>query len=205
MQQLKILIPITLLSLTLQAPANCETTEWQPYSEDLNRRVFRAWFPPKGRGSDFAEVLFTINSNGTISNSRISKSTKFAISDLAALKAIQNAAPFRPLPNGAPLAVNFGIEFKDGLLVVKRFDGIRVVQRVTTAMTYKNSKNLQQGLFSIGSHMGSVLRIQGRPLKMTSCGGGKNVWTYGQSTVTFTNGRVSEFKDLGNLLVKPGK
>lgn len=204
MRKLKVLIYITPLSLTLQTPANCEAIKWEPYCKDLNRRVFRAWFPPKGHDRTFAEVFFTINSNGTISNSRISKSTRAAIPDMAALKAIQNAAPLRPLPKGAPPAVNFGIEFKEGFVVVKRFDGDRVVDRITTTMTYDNASSLQPGLFSTGSSMVAVFKVQGPATKITSVSG-KTIWNYGRSTVTFTNGRVSHIKDFGNLLVKPDK
>lgn len=141
MRTVIILSTAALATLMFSGPANCETVNWEPYCKDLNRRVFRAWFPPKGYEASYADVLFTVQSNGTVSDSKIAKTTGVTIADMAALKSVQNAAPFRPLPDGAPQAVNFGVEFKDGLLIVKRFEGNRVVKPTyTTAQSYAPSR-----------------------------------------------------------------
>lgn len=59
---------------------------------DLQRRIKRAWFP-----------------QGELSDLKLHKSSGVAIADQAAMKAVQNAAPFRPLPQGSP--ENIDIQF----------------------------------------------------------------------------------------------
>jgi len=83
--------------------------DFGPYMADLQRRIKRAWFPPKGNESKRVVVLFKIHKGGELSNLSISHSSGLAIADQAALKAIENAAPFRPLPSGASNDV--GIQF----------------------------------------------------------------------------------------------
>ncbi len=79
-----------------------EDIDFGPYMADLQRRIKRAWFPPKGNESKRVVVIFKIHSHGELSNLRIDKSSGVPIADTAGLKAVQNAAPFRPLPEGAP-------------------------------------------------------------------------------------------------------
>jgi TonB family protein len=72
------------------------------YYADLGRRIKRAWFPPKGNESKRVVVIFRVNQGGEMTNLRISTSSGVAVADNAALKAVENAAPFRPLPAGSP-------------------------------------------------------------------------------------------------------
>lgn len=85
--------------------------DFGPYMADLQRRIKRAWFPPKGNESKRVSVVFKIHSNGTMSNLRLAGGSGLAIADQAALKAVQNAAPFRPLPDGAPSDVDIQFTF----------------------------------------------------------------------------------------------
>lgn len=85
--------------------------DFGPYMADLQRRIKRAWFPPKGNESKRVMVVFKVHRNGTMSNLRLQKSSGLAIADQAALKAIQNAAPFRTLPDGAPPDVDIQFTF----------------------------------------------------------------------------------------------
>lgn len=85
--------------------------DFGPYMADLQRRIKRAWYPPKGNESKRVQVVFKVHSNGTMSNLRIIGSSGLAIADQAALKAVQNAAPFRPLPEGAPADVDIQFTF----------------------------------------------------------------------------------------------
>ncbi|MBP7861700.1 TonB C-terminal domain-containing protein [bacterium] len=81
----------------------------------LQRRVFYAWHPPDTTTDKEAVVRFRIHRNGKLSDLKlVSKSNSpFAQS---ALQAIQDAAPFYPLPPGAPedveIQFTFPIEFK---------------------------------------------------------------------------------------------
>ena len=85
--------------------------DFGPYMADLQRRIKRAWFPPKGNESKRVMVVFKVHRNGTMSNLRLARSSGLAIADQAALKAVTNAAPFRPLPAGAPEDVDIQFTF----------------------------------------------------------------------------------------------
>jgi len=75
--------------------------DFGPYMADMQKRVKRAWFPPKGAESKRVVVQFKIRAGGELSNLRIDHSSGLAIADQSALKAVENAAPFAPLPAGA--------------------------------------------------------------------------------------------------------
>lgn len=85
--------------------------DFGPYMADLQRRIKRAWFPPKGNESKRVVVQFKVHRGGELSNLRLDKSSGMAIADQAALKAVENAAPFRPLPPGAPDDVDIQFTF----------------------------------------------------------------------------------------------
>lgn len=74
--------------------------EWaETYSPDLTRRIKRAWFPPKLYESKRVALIFKIDKDGNLSNLRVDRSSGVSSADQAALKAVENAAPFRPLHN----------------------------------------------------------------------------------------------------------
>jgi len=75
--------------------------DFGPYMADLQRRIKRAWFPPKGHEQDRVVVAFKVHQGGELSNLRVDHSSGVVISDQAALYAVQQASPFRPLPAGA--------------------------------------------------------------------------------------------------------
>lgn len=85
--------------------------DFGPYMADLQRRIKKAWFPPRGQESRRVVVIFKIHSQGELSDLRIDRSSGVASADQAALQAVQNAAPFRPLPNGAPAVVDIQFTF----------------------------------------------------------------------------------------------
>jgi len=71
---------------------------WGPYMADLQRRIKRAWTPPKYHESNRVVVVFKIHKNGELSNLRLVTSSGSAIVDQAAMRAVETAAPFRALP-----------------------------------------------------------------------------------------------------------
>jgi TonB family protein len=85
--------------------------DFGPYMADLQRRIKRAWFPPKGNESKRVVVVFKVHRGGELSNLRIDHSSGVAVADQAALKAVENAAPFRPLPAGASDDVDIQFTF----------------------------------------------------------------------------------------------
>ncbi|MBX9689706.1 MAG: TonB family protein [Candidatus Obscuribacterales bacterium] len=76
---------------------------------ELQRKIKRSWFPPKEYQSRRVKVLFKVHQNGQLSNLRVTQSSDVAVADQAALNAVESAAPFRHLPDGAP--ENVDIEF----------------------------------------------------------------------------------------------
>ena len=80
---------------------NVENIDYGPYMSDLQRQIKRVWFPPRQRGSKVTTVKFKIHGNGTVTDLLIQESSNNAQTDQAALEAIQEAAPFKPLPGGA--------------------------------------------------------------------------------------------------------
>lgn len=85
--------------------------DFTPYMSDVQRRIKRAWFPPQGMESLPVILLFKVHSEGEISDLRIQRSSGRAIVDQAAVQAVMNAAPFRPLPPGTPSAVDIEFPF----------------------------------------------------------------------------------------------
>jgi TonB family protein len=85
--------------------------DFGPYMQDLQRRIKKAWFPPRGQESRRVTVVFKIHSGGELSHLRLERSSGNASADQAALRAVENAAPFRPLPQGAPPDVDIQFTF----------------------------------------------------------------------------------------------
>lgn len=113
-----------------------EEAVYNPYIADMERRITRAWFPPKVTENKRVMVVFKVHRNGIMSNLLLARSSGLAIADEAALKAIRNAAPFRPTPTGSLPDIDFAATFRFG--VVSKFcsvshEGFR---------TDKNSKNV---------------------------------------------------------------
>lgn len=90
-------------------PASTKDPDFSEYMADLQRRIKRAWFPVKEHETRKVKVMFKVHTNGELSNLRISQSSGFALSDQAALQAVNTAAPFKHLPQNAP--ENVDIEF----------------------------------------------------------------------------------------------
>lgn len=72
------------------------------YLKDLNRRIKRAWFPPRKQEMLVVIVEFSIGTDGRLSDLRVVRSSGSVPADQAALAAVENAAPFRPLPAFTP-------------------------------------------------------------------------------------------------------
>ncbi len=74
---------------------------WGPYMDYLQQRIKHSWFPPTGMQSKRVIVMFKVHSDGTLSHLVLHKTCGSSLADLAALKAVETAAPFRQLPEGA--------------------------------------------------------------------------------------------------------
>lgn len=81
------------------------------YIRDVQRRCKRAWFPPRSHQWNQAKTQFTISGDGQVSNVRLSQSCGINLGDQSAVRAVENAAPFRPLPKGSPASVVMEMTF----------------------------------------------------------------------------------------------
>ncbi|MBX9695066.1 MAG: TonB family protein [Cyanobacteria bacterium] len=84
--------------------------DFAPFMADLQRRIKRAWFPPKGP-TQKAVVRFNISLDGSMRDMKLQTSSGVSAYDQAAMNAVKNAAPFKPLPEGAPDNVNVEFTF----------------------------------------------------------------------------------------------
>lgn len=82
------------------------------YMADLQRRIKKHWFPPKGKQYKRVVVVFKVHTGGELSDLRIDHSSGVQLADNAALKAVEDAAPFRPLPYGWPSDVDSQFVFE---------------------------------------------------------------------------------------------
>ena len=87
---------------------------WGPYMRDLEQRIKRNWTPPKGDSSKRVIITFTISRDGRLLNKRIVKSSGVPLADRAAMSAIEQTAPFRPLPpefKGQSVPIEFTFDY----------------------------------------------------------------------------------------------
>jgi len=100
----------------VEAPLEAEnnvrdSANFQPYMIDMQRRIKRAWFPPKCSDSQCAKVKFEVDRDGYVSELQVVEHASSRMQDEAALKAVVNAQPFRPLPPGSPSKVDVEFSF----------------------------------------------------------------------------------------------
>jgi len=72
--------------------------DFGPYMRELQRRIKHNWHPPKGNESRRIIVLFKVSKAGKLLSLKTIKSSGVFAADVAALKAVNISAPFRPLP-----------------------------------------------------------------------------------------------------------
>jgi TonB family protein len=78
---------------------------------DLQRHIKRCWYPPHQMETKRVKVIFTVTTTGEMRNLRLLQSSGLTIADKAALKAAEDAAPFRHLPEHAPVSVDIEFTF----------------------------------------------------------------------------------------------
>ncbi|HEV3073232.1 MAG TPA: TonB family protein [Thermoanaerobaculia bacterium] len=88
-------------SLTV-APVN-QDFAYNYYFAQIQSRIEASWTRSPVGSDAHCVIFFTIHSDGSISDLRVSESSGFDTYDLAASRAVQNAAPFAPLPRAYTL------------------------------------------------------------------------------------------------------
>ncbi len=82
-----------------------------PYMRELQRKIKRAWYPPKGNESKKIKVSFKVFKDGHIAKVKLITSSGVSIADDAATQAVSDAAPFAALPEGAGTEVDINFTF----------------------------------------------------------------------------------------------
>lgn len=89
--------------------------DFGPYMRELQRRIKMCWDPPKGNESKTVVLLFKIAKDGRLLTCRVHKSSGLPSADQAALKAVEQAAPFKPLPGdfkGQNIDIQFTFDYR---------------------------------------------------------------------------------------------
>jgi TonB family protein len=89
-------------------------TDLTSYMVEVKRRLKQHWNHPRN-AAERVVVLFTIESNGDLSNVSVQKGSGVLSTDEAALMAVRLSAPFAPLPQGAPKNVHIEFSFDANL------------------------------------------------------------------------------------------
>ncbi|HEY9786582.1 MAG TPA: TonB family protein [Candidatus Obscuribacterales bacterium] len=93
------------------APGTQRSVDFGRYLAELQKRIKRAWFPPRNPTSQRSVAHFTITKSGELRQLKLIRSSGSAAMDQAALKSVENAAPFPPLPQGSPDEVEVEFTF----------------------------------------------------------------------------------------------
>ncbi len=72
------------------------------YVAQMEKKIRKSWFPPKGEETKKIILKFKISSQGVVSSVRLKASSGIMMADEAAMTAVKTASPFAPLPKGAP-------------------------------------------------------------------------------------------------------
>lgn len=100
-----------ILSMSSNKGKEKQAVDFGPYMQDLQRRIKRHWFPPRGLESKRVAVAFKIHEDGALEALRIFESSNLPQADKAAMDSINNATPFPVLPKGAPHVVDIEFAF----------------------------------------------------------------------------------------------
>lgn len=101
-------------------PGAAQDIDFGPYMQKLRTTLIDTWFAPVATKDRSVVVVFKIHRGGELSHLRLDRSSGLAIVDQAALKAVDNAAPFPPLPVGCPEDVDIQFTFDREKFLQKR-------------------------------------------------------------------------------------
>ncbi len=85
--------------------------DFTEYMLSLQRRIRKAWAPPRQPRSKSTVAVFTIGTNGELLGLRLQRSSGDSTMDQAALQSIRNSAPFRHLPQYSPDSIDVQFTF----------------------------------------------------------------------------------------------
>lgn len=109
-------VEISLLFATKekQKPSNIVEPDFGPYMRELQRRIKANWNPPVDYRTKRVTVLFKVEKSGRLASCSVFQSSGNKDADKAAVDAIFNTAPFRPLPqeySGKSIDIQFTFDY----------------------------------------------------------------------------------------------
>lgn len=88
-----------------------EDMDFSSYLAEVQKRVKKTWFPPRGNESKSVTVKFKIKRDGSLGVIKLVNSSGVAVVDDAARTAVKSAAPYPPLPAGSPEEIDIKFTF----------------------------------------------------------------------------------------------
>lgn len=88
--------------------------DFGPYMMELQRRIKRRWNPPRGNESKRVVLLFKVSKDGRLLSLKMEGTSGVPEADQAAIRAVKEAAPFRPLPaeyRGSDIDIQFTFDY----------------------------------------------------------------------------------------------
>lgn len=85
--------------------------DFSSYLAEMEKKIKKAWFPPRGSESKKIIVKFKLNRQGEVQTVRLGSSSGVAMADEAATTAVKNAGPFGTLPKGSDDIVDIRFTF----------------------------------------------------------------------------------------------
>jgi TonB family protein len=96
---------------TASNSASSGDVDFGPYMDDLQKKIKKGWFPPKGKESKRVQLTFVLHRMGELTDLTLHNSSGDALCDRAAMKAVIDGAPYAPLPKGADNTVDIMFTF----------------------------------------------------------------------------------------------
>jgi len=96
---------ICLSNSAAQTSVCLRDVDLEPWALDTQQRIRKVWFPPKCIPQDEPMVLFKVDRSGQRSAVRLGRKGRESYADEAALKAVNQSAPFTALPDGSPASI----------------------------------------------------------------------------------------------------
>ena len=106
---------------TEEATISLDTKDasYYPYAKVVKERLYRHWTSPVAARENYMQgnliIIFRLEKNGHLVNSRITSSSGYQILDGSSLRAIELASPFPPFPDTIPvqfLNINASFTYK---------------------------------------------------------------------------------------------
>ncbi|MBY0552166.1 MAG: TonB family protein [Candidatus Obscuribacterales bacterium] len=118
--------------------------DFGPYMADLQRRIKRAWYPPKGNETKRVVTIFKVHSDGSVSDIKLDKSSGSVAADKAAIIAIKEGSPYHTLPKNSPAVVDIQFTFDYNVFSGEENEKVTKSQLKKEIAKYLSEKNFKR-------------------------------------------------------------